>query len=66
MEALKDFFSEENIKELFDNFYQWLESLLNDWFGRIEYEPMKDLLTNPLFWLIIIVLLFFGFVFRRR
>ncbi len=66
MDIFKDFFSGENIKRLFDNLYVWLESLLTSWFGNIQYEPIKDLLTNPYFWLIIIVLLLAGFILRRK
>jgi len=66
MEVLKDFFSTENIKGLFENFYNWLESLLHNWFENIKYEPIKDLLTNPWFWIVILGLLFLGFIFRRR
>jgi len=66
MDLIKDFFSKENIAELFVKFYDWLQSVLLVLFGNIGYEPIRDLLVNPYFWIIIFFLLLLGLIFRRR
>lgn len=66
LERLKSFFEWENISGLFIKFYEWSEVALDTIFGKISYEPIRDLLTNPWFWIIIIVLLLLGLIFRRR
>ncbi|MDD3776146.1 MAG: hypothetical protein PHN32_00865 [Actinomycetota bacterium] len=66
MDLIKDFFSKENIAELFVKFYDWLQSVLLALFGNIGYEPIRDLLVNPYFWIIIFFLLLLGLIFRRR
>ncbi|MFO7929309.1 MAG: hypothetical protein R6U35_06560 [Candidatus Humimicrobiaceae bacterium] len=66
MDLIKNFFSAENIERLFNKFYLWLEGLLQNWFKDITYEPIRELLTNPWFWIIILILFFLAFIFRRR
>jgi len=66
MDIIKDFFSAGNLSNLFERFYNWLQSLLSNWFGNISYDPIRDLLTNPWFWLIILGILLLGLIFRRR
>jgi len=66
MEAIKGFFTRDNLIALWDQFYRWLEGLLADVFGNFSYEPLRVLFVNPYFWLIIIVLLMLGLIFRRR
>jgi hypothetical protein len=66
MEAVRNFFTKDNMYALFGQFYRWLEGLLENVFGNYSYEPLRVLLTNPLFWIIIIVLIILGFAFRRR
>lgn len=66
MEGIKNFFTKDNALFLYTRFYDWLESLLVDVFGNFSYAPMRTLLVNPLFWIIILVLIFLGLLFRRR
>ena len=66
MEFIKDFFTKENLASLFWRFYAWLENILDTAFGGIGYEPLRDLFINPWFWIILIVLLILGIIFRRR
>lgn len=66
MDIIKDFFSGENLSNLFEHFYNWLQSLLSSWFKNISYEPIRELLTNPWFWIIILGILLLGLIFRRR
>lgn len=66
MEAIKNLFTAEKIKSFFINIYNWLENILETAFGRIGYEPIRNLLTNPWFWIIIIALFILSLVFRRR
>ena len=66
MEIIKGFFTKDNLIALFDQFYRWLEGILDNIFGNFTYEPLKILLINPWFWLIIIALLLLGLIFRRR
>ena len=66
MEIIKGFFTKDNLIALFDQFYRWLEGILDNIFGNFSYEPLKVLLINPWFWLIIIALLLLGLIFRRR
>ena len=54
MEVIKGFFTKDNLIALFDQFYRWLEGILDNIFGNFTYEPLKVLLINPWFWLIII------------
>jgi len=65
-ERLKNIFEWENIKILSLKIYEWSETALETIFGRISYEPIKELLTNPWFWIILIILLILGLIFRRR
>ncbi len=66
MEALKNFFTSENLKSFFTTIYSWMEDLLTKAFGRIGYEPIRNLFTNPWFWIIILALFLLGLIFRRR
>jgi hypothetical protein len=66
MEVLKDFFSKDNITFLFDKFYNWFEGILTNTFGNISYEPIKVLLVNPWFWIIIAAIIILGIIFCRR
>lgn len=66
MEAIKGFFSRENMVMLFDQFYRWAEGRLEAVFGNYTYEPLKVLFINPYFWMIIIAFIVLGVVFRRR
>lgn len=53
-------------ENFFINIYSWLENILSVAFGNIGYEPIRNLLINPWFWIIIIVLIIVCFIFRRR
>jgi hypothetical protein len=66
MELIKNFFTAENLKELFLDIYSWLEEILDMAFGKIGYEPIRELLSNPWFWIIIIGLFILSLIFRRR
>jgi len=66
MESIKNFFTKDNALSLYDRFYNWLEGLLVDVFGNFTYEPLRALLINPLFWIIILALIFLGLIFRKR
>ncbi len=66
MESIKNFFTKDNALSLYDQFYNWLEGLLVDVFGNFTYEPLRALLINPLFWIIILALISLGLVFRKR
>ena len=66
MEAIKNFFTLENMRSLFETIYTWLEDLLMRVFGNLEYEPLRNLLTNPWFWIIILALILLSIIFRRR
>ena len=65
-EYFKNFFSLENFKFIWIKIYDWLAITLKTLFGKIPYIPIRDLLTNPWFWIIIVVLLLLGIIFRRR
>jgi hypothetical protein len=66
MEILKNFFTKDNALSLYEQFYNWLEGLLINVFGGFPYEPLRALLINPLFWIIILALIFLGLIFRKR
>jgi len=66
MESIKNFFTKDNALSLYDQFYNWLEGLLVDVFGNFTYEPLRALLINPLFWIIILALISLGLIFRKR
>lgn len=66
MEAIKDFFTMENMRSLFEIIYTWLEDFLIRVFGNLGYEPLRNLLTNPWFWIIIVALFLLSIIFRRR
>lgn len=66
MEAIKDFFTMENMRSLFEIIYTWVEDFLMRVFGNLGYEPLRNLLTNPLFWIIIVALFLLSIIFRRR
>lgn len=66
MEGIKNFFNAENFKSFFVTAYSWLENILTKAFGKIGYEPIRNLLTNPWFWIIIVVFLLLCIIFRRR
>lgn len=66
MEAIKNFFTLENMRSLFEITYTWLEDLLTRVFGSLGYEPLRNLFTNPWFWIIIVALFLLSIIFRRR
>ena len=66
MEIIKNFFTKDNISSLFEQFYKWLEGILADVFGNFTYEPLRDLLIIPWFWIIIFALVILGLIFRKR
>jgi hypothetical protein len=66
MEFIKDLFTKDNFAKLFERLYAWLENILDTVFGGMSYEPLRDLFVNPWFWIILLVLLILGIVFRRR
>ena len=66
MEAIKNFFTLENLHSLFVTIYTWLEDLLTKIFGKLGYEPLRNLFTNPWFWIIILALFLLSIIFRRR
>jgi len=66
MEVIRNFFTLENIGSLLETIYIWLEDLLLKVFGKIGYEPLRNLLTNPWFWIILLALFLLSIIFRRR
>ena len=66
MEQVKSLFNLENIKELSIKIYDWMQIALDTLFGNISYHPIRDLLSNPWFWIILLFLLVLGLIFRRR
>jgi hypothetical protein len=66
MEFIRNFFTRENFSSFFDRFYSWLENILDNIFGGMGYEPLRDLFLNPWFWIILLALLILGIIFRRR
>ena len=66
MEFIKNLFTREKILSFFDLVYSWLENLALRIFGDLPYEPLRNLLVNPWFWIILIALFFLGLIFRRR
>ncbi|MDD5659127.1 MAG: hypothetical protein PHR39_03820 [Actinomycetota bacterium] len=66
MEAIKNFFVSDNFRNFWINFYNWFGNVLDFIFGKIKYEPIRQLLVNPWFWIIIIGLLLLFLIFRRR
>ncbi len=66
MEIIKNFFTPENLKSFFEDLYNGFENILIDAFDKIGYEPIRNLLINPWFWIIIVVLFLLSFLFRRR
>jgi hypothetical protein len=63
---LKNFFNAENFKFIWAKIYDWLGITLQTIFGKIPYTPIRDLLTNQWFWIILLGLLLLGIIFRRR
>jgi len=66
MGFIRNFFTNERILSYLDRPYSWLENLLLGIFGKLPYEPLRDLLINPWFWIILAALVFLVLVFRRR
>lgn len=66
METIKNFFTSENFKNFWINFYNGFENVLDFIFGKIKYEPIRELLSNPWFWIIFVVLVLLSIIFRRR
>ncbi len=66
MEQVKSLFNLETIKELSIKIYDWAQTALDTLFGNISYHPIRDLLTNPWFWIILAFLLVLGILFKRR
>ncbi|MHB1346038.1 MAG: hypothetical protein ACYCXK_00965 [Candidatus Humimicrobiaceae bacterium] len=66
MEAIKNFFISERFKNFWINFYEGFQDILKSIFGKIKYEPINALFTNPWFWTIVIALLILFLILRRR
>ncbi len=66
IEWTKNFFTLENSKALLLKFYEWFQDFLIKAFDKIQYEPIRDLLSNPWFWIILIILFIIRRIFRRR
>lgn len=66
MEVIRNFFTLENIRSLFVTIYNWMEGLLTKIFGKLGYDPLRDLFSNPWFWIIILTLFLLSLIFRRR
>lgn len=66
LQRLHDFFKIENLMHLWSKAYEWFEITLKTIFGKIPYEPIRDLFINPWFWIIVIFILILGIIFRRR
>jgi len=66
IEWIKNFFTLENSKALLLKFYEWFQDFLIKAFDKIQYEPIRDLLSNPWFWIILIILFIIRRIFRRR
>jgi FtsH-binding integral membrane protein len=66
LENAKEFFSAENFKFLLLKIYEWFEITLKTLFGKIPYAPIRELFTNPWFWIIIVAILILCLIFRRR
>jgi len=66
MEAIKNFFISDNFRNFWVNFYNGFENALDFIFGKINYEPIRQLLNNPWFWIILIGLFLLSLIFRRR
>ncbi|OQA21256.1 MAG: hypothetical protein BWY60_00755 [Actinobacteria bacterium ADurb.Bin346] len=66
LQRLQEFFSAENMRFLWMRMYQWFEITLRTLFGKIPYSPIRDLLINPWFWVIIVFILILILIFRRR
>jgi len=62
----RDFFSAENIRHLWQRAYEWFEITLKTLFGKIPYEPVRDLFVNPWFWFILLFIIILWLIFRRR
>jgi hypothetical protein len=66
LQRLQEFFSAENMRFLWTRIYGWFELTLKTLFGKIPYSPIRDLLTNPWFWVIIVFIIILILIFRRR
>ena len=66
METIKNFFISDEFKSFWINFYNGFQDILESIFGKIKYEPVKLLFSNPWFWIIIIALFLLLLIFRRR
>lgn len=62
----QEFFNAENFKLLWLKIYEWFEAALKTFFGKLAYPPIRDLLMNPWFWIIIIVIMILSLAFRKR
>jgi uncharacterized membrane protein len=66
IQRIEDFFKGEGVASLWDRIYEWFENTLRTLFYRIPYEPIRDLFTNPWFWLIVVFLVILLLLLRRR
>ena len=66
LERFQEFFKLENFRHLWIKSYEWFELTLITLFGRIPYEPIKNLFINPWFWFIIIFIIILAIFFRKR
>jgi hypothetical protein len=66
LNSLKNFFNLKNFEFIWAKIYEWLGITLKTLFGQISYTPIRDLLVNPWFWIILVILILLGIIFRRR
>ncbi|MBM3707865.1 MAG: hypothetical protein FJW69_05945 [Actinobacteria bacterium] len=66
IENAREFFSAENLKFIWVKIYEWFEITLRTLFGKIPYPPIRELLTNPWFWIVIVFMIILILIFRRR
>jgi starvation-inducible outer membrane lipoprotein len=66
VQRAQGFFNAENFKELWLKVYGWFEVTLKTFFGKVPYPPLRELFTNPWFWIIIVFIIIIGLAFRRR
>lgn len=66
IEEFKAFFNSENIKHIWEKSYEWFDLTLKTIFGRIPYDPIRDLFINPWFWFILFFIIITALIFRRK
>jgi hypothetical protein len=66
LQRAQEFFNAENFMSLWLKIYGWFEAALKTFFGKLPYPPIRDLLMNPWFWIIMIFIIIIALAFRRR